>query len=63
MQIDDDAPRPQRAVTVGEDLTLWSIEDLQERIETLRGEITRTERELGSKRAGRAAAEAVFGNG
>ena len=61
--MDDDAPRPQRAVTVGEDLSLWSITDLQERVQTLNEEIARTERELSSKRAGRAAADAVFGGG
>jgi uncharacterized small protein (DUF1192 family) len=59
--IDDNEPRPPPRVVVGEKLTELSIGDLQERIEALRAEIERTEAMLSSKRAGRAAADAVFG--
>jgi uncharacterized small protein (DUF1192 family) len=53
--------RPMRAMVVGDNLSGLSMEDLEDRIAALRAEIDRTERELASKRAGRAAAEAVFG--
>jgi uncharacterized small protein (DUF1192 family) len=59
--LDDNEPRPKPKVTVGDKLTELSISDLEERIEALRSEIERTESMLTSKRAGRAAADAVFG--
>jgi uncharacterized small protein (DUF1192 family) len=58
---DEDAVRPLRKAAVGDDLSGMSIEDLEERIAALRAEIERVEGVLSSKRAGRAAAEAVFG--
>ncbi len=61
--MDDDAIRPVRGIAVGESLSGLSMEDLEDRIAALRSEVERTERELASKRAGRAAAEAVFGKG
>lgn len=57
----DDMPTPRPAIALGDDLTACSIEELEERIEALKTEITRVEGELASKRAGRAAADAVFG--
>ena len=60
---DEDAVRPLRSIAVGDDLSGMSIEELEERIGALRAEIERVEGVLGSKRAGRAAAEAVFGGG
>jgi uncharacterized small protein (DUF1192 family) len=56
----DDLPRPAPIITVGQKLTELSIGDLEERIAALQSEIARTESELASKRAGRAAADAVF---
>lgn len=46
---------------VREDLELLAAVDLQERIEALEGEIARTRAQLERKRAGRAAADALFG--
>lgn len=46
---------------VREDLELFGLVELEERIETLRAEIARVEAQLERKRAGRAAADALFG--
>ena len=43
-----------------EDLELYGAEELAERIEQLQAEIARTEAQLARKRAGRAAADALF---
>lgn len=61
--MEDDPVRARPRTTIGEPLTGMSIDDLQERIDELKSEIERTEAVLASKRAGRAAAEAVFGKG
>jgi uncharacterized small protein (DUF1192 family) len=44
-----------------EDLELLAVNDLEERIEALGAEIVRTRAQLERKRAGRAAADALFG--
>jgi uncharacterized small protein (DUF1192 family) len=49
------------AEAVREDLDLFGVVELEERIETLREEIGRVEAQLERKRAGRAAADALFG--
>jgi uncharacterized small protein (DUF1192 family) len=49
------------AEAVREDLELFGVVELEERIETLREEIGRVETQLERKRAGRAAADALFG--
>jgi uncharacterized small protein (DUF1192 family) len=46
-----------------EDLELYGVNELEARIEQLRAEIGRTEAQLGRKRAGRAAADALFNLG
>ena len=46
---------------VREDLELFGVAELQERLEILRSEIARVEAQLERKRAGRAAADALFG--
>lgn len=56
-----DEVRPKAEIKIGEELTSLSIEELEERIETLKGEIDRIGGVLTSKKAGRAAADAVFG--
>lgn len=61
--MEDDPVRAITRVTVGENLSGLSIGDLEERIEALKAEIARTEATVASKRAGRAAADAVFGKG
>jgi uncharacterized small protein (DUF1192 family) len=43
-----------------EDLDLYGVEDLKERIELLGAEIERTRAQLDRKQAGRAAADALF---
>jgi uncharacterized small protein (DUF1192 family) len=57
-------PRPTRGqllVDLGrEDLELYSVEELQERIDKLNAEAARAEAQLERKRAGRAAADALF---
>lgn len=44
-----------------EDLELLAVADLEDRIEALEAEIVRTRAQLERKRAGRAAADALFG--
>jgi uncharacterized small protein (DUF1192 family) len=46
---------------VREDLELYGVVELEERIQILREEIARVEAQLERKRAGRAAADALFG--
>jgi uncharacterized small protein (DUF1192 family) len=57
-------PRPVRGASLTdltrEDLDLYAAVDLEERIERLQGEIERTRAVLHRKRAGRAAADALF---
>ncbi len=63
--IDDVAePRPTRGdalrTLTREDLELYGREELEERIDQLRGEISRCEAQLQRKSVGRAAADALF---
>ncbi|HEY9217011.1 MAG TPA: DUF1192 family protein [Phenylobacterium sp.] len=46
-----------------EDLDLFGIEELEERVELLQGEIDRVKAQIDKKRAGRAAADALFSRG
>ena len=57
---EDDRPKKKRAHEVGQDLTLLSVEELGERIQLLKDEITRLETDMASKRASRAAADQFF---
>ena len=59
---DDDVPRKSAggAVTVGEDLSRLSEEELSERIEALTAEINRTQKELEQRSNIRNAADAFF---
>ena len=43
-----------------EDLELYAVADLEERIDLLRSEIARVQAQIDRKRAGRAAADALF---
>jgi len=43
-----------------EDLDLYAVEELRERIELLQAEAARTQAQLERKQAGRAAADALF---
>lgn len=44
-----------------EDLELFGVAELEERIEVLQSEIARVQAQIDRKRAGRAAADALFG--
>jgi uncharacterized small protein (DUF1192 family) len=62
----EDPPPPRRGrgqalIDVArEDLDLYAVEELQDRIEQLRAEAARTQAQLERKQAGRAAADALF---
>lgn len=43
-----------------EDLELYAVAELEERIEALQAEISRVQAQIDRKRAGRAAADALF---
>jgi uncharacterized small protein (DUF1192 family) len=43
-----------------EDLELYAVAELEERVDVLRAEIARVEAQIDRKRAGRAAADALF---
>jgi len=63
--LDDPAPprraRGQALIDVTrEELDLYAVEELQERIEMLQAEAARTQAQLERKQAGRAAADALF---
>lgn len=47
--------------TIHEDLETYGVTELEERIEALQAEIVRTQTQLDKKRAGRDAANALFG--
>jgi uncharacterized small protein (DUF1192 family) len=57
---DDDRPKPKRAHEIGQDLSLLSVGDLDERIGILKAEIARLEADKVTKRATRMAAESLF---
>jgi uncharacterized small protein (DUF1192 family) len=53
--------RGQRLVeAVREDLELFGVAELEERIDVLRSEIARVQAQIERKKAGRAAADAIF---
>ena len=64
MMSDDLEPRPQRGASVSalgrEDLDLYSVEELQERIDALQGEIDRARGAIDGKQAKKSAADALF---
>jgi uncharacterized small protein (DUF1192 family) len=57
---DDEPKKPARVHEIGQDLSLLSVGDLEERITQLRTEIGRLEAELKLKGSTKAAAEAFF---
>ncbi|HSM40108.1 MAG TPA: DUF1192 domain-containing protein [Afifellaceae bacterium] len=56
---DDDKPKPS-GIMIGEDLSLLSVDELQERISLCEQEIERIRAELDAKKSGLAAAEEIF---
>jgi uncharacterized small protein (DUF1192 family) len=64
MSFDDLEPRPSRGATLTalsrEDLDLYAVDELEERIETLEGEIARCRSAIDAKRSKKSAADALF---
>ena len=59
--VHDDEPRNTGdTITPGEDLEIYGVEQLSERIETLKEELVRTEAMLEKKKTGLAAADSLF---
>lgn len=57
---EEEAQKKPTTHSLGEDLALLSVEELQERIELCQSEIGRLEAELDKKRASLSAADAFF---
>ncbi|ODT07067.1 MAG: hypothetical protein ABS58_08680 [Mesorhizobium sp. SCN 65-20] len=60
---DDEPKKKPRAHEIGQDLSLLSVGELNERIGLLKAEITRLEAEVAAKGATKSAAEALFKRG
>ncbi len=57
---DDEPAKPRRTHEIGQDLSLLSVDELQQRIGQLQAEIDRLEAELAAKGSTLQAAEALF---
>jgi uncharacterized small protein (DUF1192 family) len=57
---DDDRPKKKIAHEIGQDLTLLSVGELNERIVLLREEIARLEADIDKKQSSRSAADQFF---
>ena len=57
---DDDKPKKKVAHEIGQDLTLLSVAELNERIALLQAEISRLEADIGRKQQTRSAADMFF---
>jgi uncharacterized small protein (DUF1192 family) len=57
---DDDKPKKKIAHEIGQDLTLFSVDELAARVQLLHDEIARLEADMQSKRASRSAADQFF---
>jgi uncharacterized small protein (DUF1192 family) len=57
---EDEHPRKKISHEIGQDLTLLSVAELNERINLMREEITRLEADIARKQATRSAADAFF---
>lgn len=60
---DDEPAKPRRVHEIGQDLSLLSVDELNERIGQMRAEIDRLQAELAAKGSTRQAAEALFRRG
>jgi uncharacterized small protein (DUF1192 family) len=60
MDIDDIRPVKKPDIVIGEDLSLLSVAELEQRIETLESEIARIREALAGKKSSKAAADAFF---
>ena len=67
MTFEDLEPRPQRGAAMAslgrEDLDLYSVDELNERIEALEAEIRRARTAISGKQAKKSAADALFNFG
>jgi uncharacterized small protein (DUF1192 family) len=57
---EDDRPKKKLAHELGQDLSLLSVGDLQERIDLLKAEIARLEEDMTGKKASKSAADLLF---
>lgn len=57
---EDDRPKKKIAHEIGQDLTLLSVKELNDRIALLREEIARIEADIKGKQASRSAADQFF---
>ena len=57
---DDDRPKKKIVHEIGQDLSLLSVRELEERIELLKEEIARLQADVGRKGASRSAADLFF---
>ena len=60
MDLDDLTPKKPKSHELGQDLSKLSVAELQDLIDTLKGEIARVEEVLGAKQSSLSAAEAAF---
>ena len=60
MDLDDDRPKKKIVHEIGQDLTLLSVGELNERVALLKEEIARLEADAVSKRASKSAADLFF---
>lgn len=59
--MEEDLPRPKKKThEIGQDLSMLSVDELKERIEALKAEISRLEGSMKAKEASRNAADSVF---
>mgnify|MGYP001428785291 CR=1 FL=1 len=58
----EDLPKKPAGITVGENLDLLSVAELEHRVQALESEIERTRAAIQSKRASKNAADAFFRN-
>jgi len=56
----EDLPKKPAGITIGENLELMSVAELEQRIQSLESEIVRTRSAIASKRASKSAADAFF---
>ena len=56
----EDLPKPKPVITVGQNLDLMSVAELEQRVEDLESEIVRVKAVIASKRASKNAADAFF---
>jgi uncharacterized small protein (DUF1192 family) len=60
MDVDDIHPIKKPEIVIGEDLSLFSLAELEHRIEILESEITRVRAALADKKSSKAAADSFF---